>query len=350
MQAALRLAEHGIGRTAPNPSVGCIIVKDGKVLAASYTADGGRPHAETIALEKAGSAAKGATVYVTLEPCSHTGKTGPCVKALIDAGVKRVVVACGDPDPRVSGRGIHMLKDAGIEVVVGVCEKEARAMNAGFFMKVRHGRPLVTLKVATTKDDKIAPLNAKGQRIITGEMARAHSHIMRSMHDAVLVGIGTVLNDDPLLTTRLQGLEHTITRVVLDSHLRTPLDSKLVQSVGDAPLWVFYQGDKDGKAQSLKDSKVKLFNTHEISSILKTLGDEGITRLLVEGGAKIHSTFLNAGFGDRLLWYRSPEIMGSGLEAFGGLKEAEVVQKLGLKHARSQPLDKDLLEIYEKAS
>lgn len=349
MRTALNLAEHGVGRTAPNPTVGCIIVKDAKVLAAAITADGGRPHAETIALEKAGAESKGATAYVTLEPCSHTGKTGPCAQALIDAGIVRAVIACEDPDPRVSGRGIKMLKDAGIEVVVGMMEKEARAMNAGFFTAVTQGRPYVTLKVATTKDDKIAPLNAKRQHFITGDMARAHSHIMRSMHDAVVVGIGTVLGDDPMLTTRLVGLKHTITRVVLDSKLDIPLDSKLVKSIDEAPLWVCYSEDPHDKAEKLEKLGVKLLKT-EVSAIsaMKALAAEGITRVLIEGGTQVHSIFAKEGLGDRLLWYRSPDVMGDGVMAFGGLSEAEVVQKLGLKHLRRQDLDKDLLEIYEK--
>jgi len=348
MNAALRLAEHGIGRTAPNPAVGCIIVKDAKVVAAAYTADGGRPHAETQALEKAGAEAKGATVYVTLEPCAHHGKTPPCAEALIKAGVKRVVVACEDPDPRVSGKGIQMMKDAGIEVESGVLEKEAQAMNVGFFLKVKEGRPFVTLKVATTQDDKIAPLKQKKRHVITGEMAQAHSHIMRSMHDAVLVGIGTVLKDDPLLTTRLIGLTHVITRVVMDAHLRIPLDSQLVKTAGEAPVWVFYKDDPEGKIAKLEKAGVKLFEGGDVHLVMKRLAEEGITRVLVEGGAEIHKAFAVAKLGDRLLWYRAPDVLGEGVLAFDGMEKDEILRAFSLKAMGTQPLDKDLLEIYGK--
>ena len=350
MQAALNLAEHGLGRTAPNPTVGCIIVKDGKVVGAGHTADGGRPHAETIALAKAGSGAKGATVYVTLEPCSHHGKTGPCADALIKAGISKVVVACEDPDPRVSGSGIKMLKDVGIEVKTGVLEKQAQAMNAGFFLKVKENRPFITLKVATSKNDKIAAARLSGRKqFITGDMARKHGHIMRSMHDAILVGAGTILADNPDLTTRLEGLEHTITRVVLDRHLRTPLDAEIVQSAHKAPVWIFHEDDKQGRGGLMEEKGVKLFNVGtDLKTVMKTLADEGITRLLVEGGSLVHESFMKEGLGDRLLWYRAPLEIDMGIPAFGGAKKEEILNKLGLRHVETRPYEQDLLEIYEK--
>jgi diaminohydroxyphosphoribosylaminopyrimidine deaminase/5-amino-6-(5-phosphoribosylamino)uracil reductase len=325
-------------------------VKDGKVAGAAYTADGGRPHAETIALEKAGEAAKGATVYVTLEPCSHHGKTPPCAEALVKAGVARVVVACEDPDPRVSGRGIQMLKDAGIDVVVGVLEQQAQKMNAGFFMKVKEGRPFITLKVATSKNDKIAAARLSGhQQFITGDMARAHGHIMRSMNDAILVGVGTVLADNPLLTTRLEGHPHTITRIVLDRHLKTTLDANLIKTAHEAPVWYFYEDDKEGRAPLMEEAGVRLFKVGtDLKTVIKTLADEGITRLLVEGGSIVHEAFVKEGLGDRLLWYRAPRDIDSDIKAFGGMEQTDVIKALGLIHVETRPYNEDLLEIYEK--
>ncbi len=350
MRAALNLAEHGIGRTAPNPFVGCIIVKDGKVVGAAYTGDGGRPHAETIALEKAGSKAKGATVYVTLEPCSHHGETPPCAEALIKAGIARAVIACEDPDPRVSGRGIKMMKDAGIEVVTGVMEKEARDLNAGFFLKVKEGRPFITLKVATSKNDKIAAQRLSGRKqFITGDVARKHGHIMRSMHDAILVGVGTIMADNPMLTTRLEGHPHTITRVVLDAHLRTPLDANLIKTAHEAPVWYFYKDDPHGRASLMRDAGVRLFQVGtSLPVVVKTLAEEGITRLLVEGGSLIHADFVKEGLGDRLLWYRAPLEIDKGIAAFGGMSKEDVIKGLGLKHTETRPYEQDLLEIYAK--
>lgn len=230
MGAALALARRGLGRVWPNPAVGCVIVKDGHVVGRGFTQSGGRPHAEPVALAMAGDAAQGADVYVSLEPCSHFGKTPPCADTLITAGVARVIAAAVDPDPRVSGRGLARLRDAGVDVVEGVRRDEAEALNAGFFSRVRTGRPLVTLKCATTLDGRIALSNGES-KWITGPEARRRGHLLRCDHDAILIGSGTALADDPALTCRLPGLEGcSPVRVVMDGSLRLPVTSALVRS------------------------------------------------------------------------------------------------------------------------
>src|SRR5215218_7029847 len=242
MRAALALARRGVGSTWPNPSVGCVIVRDGpgggQVVGRGWTQPGGRPHAEAEALARAGEAARGATAYVTLEPCSHWGRTPPCCDALIAAGVARVVVATGDPDPRVDGRGLRQLREAGIAVEQGLLETEARAVIAGFVRRITRGLPLVTLKLATSLDGRIATATGES-RWITGDAARRAAHGLRASHDAVLVGSGTVLADDPDLTCRNPGMARVpIARVVADTRLRTPLGSRLVRTAREAPTWI----------------------------------------------------------------------------------------------------------------
>ncbi|MCC7305448.1 MAG: bifunctional diaminohydroxyphosphoribosylaminopyrimidine deaminase/5-amino-6-(5-phosphoribosylamino)uracil reductase RibD [Alphaproteobacteria bacterium] len=356
MHAALDLARRGLGRVAPNPSVGCVLVKNGHVIATGFTQDGGRPHAEAVALEKAGMAARGATAYVTLEPCAHRGRGPTCAESLVLAGIKRAVIACHDPDPRTAGKGIEILKVAGIEVTENVLKDRAVALNAGFFLKIHEGRPLVTLKAATTKDGFAAPVS-KERQWITGELARRHAHLERSMHDAVLVGIGTILNDNPMLTTRLEGVEHKPVRVVLDSNLRIQLGGRLVQSARETPLRIFYKDDPWNKAPELEKAGVKIFNTEitgdsekskssviSVFSVLKKLAEEGITRLLVEGGPMIWDSFIKERLCDRVLWYKSPAEMGQGIRAF----EAFDADILNLRHTHTRLIGEDLLEIYEK--
>ncbi|MBX6375722.1 MAG: bifunctional diaminohydroxyphosphoribosylaminopyrimidine deaminase/5-amino-6-(5-phosphoribosylamino)uracil reductase RibD, partial [Acetobacteraceae bacterium] len=239
MRAALALARRGLGNAWPNPAVGCVLVRDGRVVGRGWTQPGGRPHAETEALRRAGpEGARGATAYVTLEPCSHHGRTPPCCDALIAAGVARVVVALQDPDSRVNGRGIARLRAAGIAVETGLCEAEARAINAGFIRRIHLGLPLVTLKLATTLDGRIATATGES-RWITGPEARREAHALRARHDAVLVGSGTVLADDPDLTCRLPGMAKTpVLRVVADSRLRTPPAARLVATARQVPTWI----------------------------------------------------------------------------------------------------------------
>ena len=238
MRAALALARRGLGNAWPNPAVGCVLVKEGRVIGRGWTQPGGRPHAETEALRRAGDAARGATAYVTLEPCSHHGRTPPCCEALAEAGIARVVMAMRDPDPRVNGRGLAMLRGAGIAVEEGLLEAEARALNAGFFRRIQAGMPVVTLKLASTLDGRIATASGES-RWITGEAARREVHALRARHDAILVGSGTVLADDPDLTCRIPGMERVpMLRVVADARLRTPPSARLVQSAGAAPVLV----------------------------------------------------------------------------------------------------------------
>ncbi|MGQ0528190.1 MAG: bifunctional diaminohydroxyphosphoribosylaminopyrimidine deaminase/5-amino-6-(5-phosphoribosylamino)uracil reductase RibD [Alphaproteobacteria bacterium] len=348
MRTALVLARRGLGRTAPNPSVGCVLVKNDHLIAAARTGDGGRPHAEISALEKAGHETKGATAYVTLEPCSHMGQTPPCAEALIHAGVKRVVSACIDTNPRVSGQGLQMLKKAGIQVDAGLYEDEAKQLNAGFFLRILHSRPLVTLKIASTGDGVMVPPVGQGS-LITGDLARRHVHLERSMHDAILVGIGTALADDPLLTTRLPGIDHKTVRIILDANLRLPPQSRLAQTACEHPLWIFYAQDTRSKGQQLEQLGAHLFKTNprDLPAVLRTLADGGLTRVLVEGGGEILSAFLQNGLYDRFLWYKAPPrpvLKG------GRMVPDDVLAYLNAsKSAASRPLGQDLLEIYQKA-
>ncbi|HOO81368.1 MAG TPA: bifunctional diaminohydroxyphosphoribosylaminopyrimidine deaminase/5-amino-6-(5-phosphoribosylamino)uracil reductase RibD [Alphaproteobacteria bacterium] len=311
MRMALSMARRGLGMVAPNPAVGCVLVKDDVVIAAAHTARGGRPHAEAIALEKAGYEAKGACAYVSLEPCSHTGQTGPCAQALIDVGVVRVVVACEDPDPRVSGRGIAMLNDAGVEVVEGVLEEEALALNQGFISRVIQRRPFVTLKCAVSTDGKIAA--GAGERTqISGELSQRYMHLQRSLYDAILVGSETYLVDKPKLTTRLAGFEHESLRVILDRRGR----------IKDA-------------------SGFEICRQNTIEEVLAYLAEKGITRLLVEGGAQVHRSFLEAGLVDEFQLCKSPLILGD-----RGVDAADFGAYSWLKLQKTRVLGEDMLEIY----
>lgn len=324
---ALRLGARHAGRTWPNPSVGCVLVKHGQVLAATATAETGRPHAETQALAQAGAQARGATAYITLEPCAHHGKTPPCAQALIAAGIARVVIAAPDPDPRVSGRGTAMLRAAGVEVVEPYLP-EAMAQHAGFFRRVTHGMPLTWMKIATSADGYMTPPPGH-DRWITGTAARLHGHMVRNQVDAILTGIGTVLADDPMLNVRLPGIEHArLVRVVADNQLRLPLASQLVRSAERQATWVITRTEAVEQAAShateLRARGVKLLAldsaTLSADTISRALGAEGITRLLVEAGPQLSVAFLRAQRVDRLYWYRAPMLFGStGQAAIGAL-------------------------------
>ena len=314
MRMALHLARRGLGFVAPNPAVGCVLVKEGVVLATGVTSPGGRPHAEAAALQKAGGQAKGATAYVSLEPCSHQGQTGPCAQALIDAGVVLVVVGCIDPDPRVSGQGIAMLRDADVEVAEDVLKEEALGLNAGFILKVTQNRPFVTLKCAVSKDGKIAA--SKGERTqISGDLAHRFMHLQRSMHDAVLIGSETYLVDKPRLTTRVQGVSHEPLRVVLDRSGRV--------------------GDTDG---------IEVLGEPDIEDVLHYLAQKGVTRVLVEGGAQVHESFLKSGFVDAFQLCHSPVVLGK--QGVDGVRREQITQEFGLKLQKTRVLGEDILEIY----
>src|SRR5689334_3086514 len=274
MGAALALARRGLGNVWPNPAVGCVIINGGKIVGRGWTQPGGRPHAETEAIARAGDAARGGTAYVTLEPCAHWGKTPPCTEALIAAGVLRVVAAVEDPDPRVAGGGLARLREAGIAVECGLCADEAIEINAGFFQRVRTGRPLVTLKLATSLDGRIATASGES-RWITGPAARQRTHLLRAGHDAILVGTATVLADDPQLTCRLPGLEHrSPLRVALDRDLIIPADARLVAEARQVPTWfITTPGSDPERRDSLQRVGVEIIEAAPDAAGRIDLGD-----------------------------------------------------------------------------
>lgn len=336
MRAALGLARRGLGSTWPNPAVGCVVVKDGRVIGRAVTAPGGRPHAEPAALDMAGAAARDATAYVTLEPCCHWGRTPPCTDALIKAGVARVVIATRDPDPRVDGEGIAKLRAAGITVDEGVLRDDADELVSGFCARVRLGRPLVTLKLASTLDGRIATRLGES-RWITGEAARRAAHALRGRHDAVMVGVGTVVADDPALTCRLPGYRaNPVVRIVADSHLRTPLTATLVVTAAKTPTWMLIRegADRD-RRHAFADLGVTLIEVAgaetgvDPAAALKALADAGLTRVLVEGGAQLAASLLRADLVDRLAWFHAPAVMGA--DAW------PAVQAFGMEHLDAMP-------------
>lgn len=354
MRHALRLAERQLGQTWPNPAVGAVVVKDGTVVGIGATANGGRPHAEPLALSMAGEKAKGATLYVTLEPCSHQGKTPPCVDAVIASGIARVVVATHDVNPKVNGQGIAQLQAAGIEVVLGVEEKAARKINQGFFSRIEKNRPLISLKIATSSDGNIAAVD--GEHIaITGEQARSFGHVLRAQHDAILTGIGTVLADDPLLTCRLPGLEgRSPLRIVLDSHVRIPLSSQLVRSARAVPVWIMTCGKDGEKIDMLTQAGATVITLPppaggtglSLPHVVHRLAQEGITRLLVEAGAKLNGAFFREGLIDQLYWFRAGHALGSGaLPAFGEAQTDAIKQLAEWQKLRHRSFGTDILDI-----
>ena len=356
MRTALALARRGLGNVWPNPSVGCVLVRedlDGRIVGRGWTQPGGRPHAETEALRRASKLAQGATAYVTLEPCSHIGKTEPCAVALLEAGISRVVASMADPDPRVEGKGLLQLKAAGIEVSEGLLKLEAEELNAGFISKNKVGRPLVTLKVATTIDGYVASRTGNSQWI-TGIQARSHGHIVRARHDAILSGIGTIEADNPLLTCRVNGLEHlSPIRVIMDTHGRLASGSAIVMSADKVPVWR-YRGASRAPLMALPKvddipSPVGPDGRLMIAGIISDLVDRGITRLLVEAGPKLTTAFLKSGYVDRIHWYRSSGIMGEDGKAVINSLEIERLANLKKFHRlNTLPLGPDNLEIYTR--
>jgi diaminohydroxyphosphoribosylaminopyrimidine deaminase/5-amino-6-(5-phosphoribosylamino)uracil reductase len=355
MAVALRLAERGLGSVWPNPAVGCVLVNGGRMVGRGWTQPGGRPHGEVEALRRAGDAALGATAYVSLEPCAHYGRTPPCTMALLQAGIRRVVVATVDPDPRVDGRGIEQLRQAGVEVSVGLGRAEADAINAGFIMRVRAGRPLVTLKLATSLDGKIATRTGDSQWI-TGEQARARGHLLRARHDAIMIGSGTGLTDDPSLTCRLPGLEdRSPVRVVLDRRLRLDPASKLATGAGTVPTWLFTgEGAPARRQDALRALGVEIHavgqradSRLDLGEILAGLAARGITRVLVEGGAELGQSLLRARLVDRLAWFRGPVLIGAdGRAAIGALGVDTIADALTVEPTGGALLARDRLEHY----
>jgi diaminohydroxyphosphoribosylaminopyrimidine deaminase / 5-amino-6-(5-phosphoribosylamino)uracil reductase len=358
MQLALTLGRRGQGRTWPNPAVGAVVVKDGVIVGRGWTQPGGRPHAEPEALARAGEAARGATLYVTLEPCSHVGKSPPCADAIIAAGVARVVSAIEDPNPEVAGQGHARLRAAGITVDIGLGAMEAARDHAGHFRRIRDKRPHVILKLAVSSDDKIGAAGRKPVAI-SGEAARARVHLLRAQCDAILVGIGTVLADDPLLTCRLPGMEaRSPVRVVLDRSLRIPGASRLVHSARETPLWVMTSSLSEAPAamklgaagaQVIRVATTATPPGLDLTAVLHTLADKGITRLLVEGGARVASSFVAAGLVDEVWLLRGSDAVGAdGVAALDALPLSAITQSPLFAQRASEPLQSDTLIIYER--
>jgi diaminohydroxyphosphoribosylaminopyrimidine deaminase/5-amino-6-(5-phosphoribosylamino)uracil reductase len=331
MSLAFALGRRGLGRTWPNPAVGAVILRhehdQAVIVGRGWTQPGGRPHAEVEALRRAGEAARGATLYVTLEPCSHHGRSPPCADAIIAAGITRLVSALEDPNSKVAGEGHARLRAAGIAVDVGVGAEDARRAHAGHIRRVREGRPHVILKLAVSADGKVG-LAGRRPVAITGDAAREHTHLMRATSDAVLVGIGTALADDPLLTCRLPGMAaRSPVRVVLDSRLRLPVASRLVQTAGETPLWIVSAEDASREAErSLRAQGAEIVRvTSESRGVdfgvaLRTLAARGITRLLVEGGPIVATALLKAGLVDEAAIFRSRKVIGpEGIDALEGI-------------------------------
>jgi len=352
IQRALQLAELGRGKTSPNPLVGAVIVRDGRIVGDGYHHQAGTPHAEVHALRDAGKKAGGAVMYVTLEPCCHYGRTPPCTAAIIEAGIKKVVVGTTDPNPLVSGKGIEALKKAGIEVIAGVLEGEARRQNESFIKYMQCGRPFVTLKAAISLDGKVAT-GTGDSKWISGEEARASVHRLRSINDAVMTGIGTVLADDPLLTVRLKGDFKQPLRVIADSSLSIPETAQIVKTARDAPTIVAVVRGRYSAAKrvQLERAGVEICELPavqgrvDLSALMKELGRREITGLLLEGGATLNASALEAGIIDKFVFFQAPLIIGGqdSPGVFGGKGRERLSDCLRLKRASVEEVGDDLM-------
>jgi diaminohydroxyphosphoribosylaminopyrimidine deaminase/5-amino-6-(5-phosphoribosylamino)uracil reductase len=360
MALALALGRRGLGQAWPNPAVGAILVRqdagDPLIVGRGWTQAGGRPHAETEALSRAGRAARGATLYVSLEPCSHHGKTPPCADAIIAAGVARVVSPLDDPNPKVAGQGHARMRACGIAVDVGIGRADAQRAHAGHIRRMRDGRPHVTLKLAVSADDK-AGLAGRRPAAITGEAARDRVHLMRAESDAVLIGIGTALADDPLLTCRLPGMERrSPVRIVLDSRLRLPADGRLARSARDVPVWVITSASASAAGERrLAEQGVVILRMEggaaiDLSAALKLVAARGITRLMAEAGPILAASLINADLVDELALFRSQAILGAdGIDALEGLSLGALVRSPRLRSTRVELLGPDSVELFERA-
>lgn len=359
MRAAIAMAARGAGRTWPNPSVGCVIVRDGHIIAAGRTADGGRPHAETAALAMAGAAAAAATAYVTLEPCAHHGQTPPCADALAAAGIARVVIACTDPDPRVNGQGIAVLRAAGIAVLSGVLAAQAEPVLRPFFMRLA-GRPMLTLKLAATLDGRIATAGGES-RWITGPEARAAVHRLRGQHDAVMVGSGTALADDPDLTCRLPGFAGRGVRVLWDSRARLPHTHRLADTANAATWLLHGPGAPADHLARLRGQGVELIEIPaapgnaataaglDPHAALAALAARGLTSVLAECGGRLAASLLAADLVDRLIWFSAPAAMGGdGVPALAPMGVAAVATMPRFTPLAVQRLGDDLCQVLER--
>lgn len=352
MALALSLGRRGMGCVWPNPAVGCVIAESGQIIGRGWTADGGRPHAETRALAQAGATAKGATAYVTLEPCAHQGHTPPCAQALIDAKVARVVIATGDPDKRVAGRGIAMLRSAGITVETGLLEAEAKRDHAGFLLRVTKNRPFVTLKLAGTLDGRIATATGESQWI-TGPDARRDVHLMRARHDAVMVGAGTVRADDPSLTVRGVGITRQPVRVVVSRAMKIPARSQLAQTASDIPVWLCHGEGADIDTWTAQGAESLPCATAsgqvDPRAAMTALADKGITRVFCEGGGMLAASLLNVGLVDQLVVYSAGAAIGAEgtpMLAAMGIDRLDAAPRFALEDVR--PIGKDIRHIWRR--
>lgn len=362
MQGALALARRSLGRTWPNPAVGTIIVKGERVLGRGATAPGGRPHAETIALVQArerfgAEALRGATAYVSLEPCAHHGRTPPCTGALIEAGIGRVVFPMIDPDPRVSGRGAEALKAAGVEACAGVMADAAQQLNAGFISRLERGRPHLVLKLAATLDGRIATRTGES-RWITAPAARRRAHLMRATHDAVLVGAGTVRADDPMLDVRLPGLaDRAPVRIVADGALSLPLTGQLARTARDQPLWVVHRAEVDVERRTAFEDLGALTieapadqGVISMPGMMSLLVERGITRLLCEGGGRLAASLLAAGLVDEIALFSAGKVVGGdGAPAVQGFGLERLAEAPGFELAHVEAIGDDLLSWWRAA-
>jgi diaminohydroxyphosphoribosylaminopyrimidine deaminase / 5-amino-6-(5-phosphoribosylamino)uracil reductase len=348
MDYALRLGRRALGTTAENPPVGCVIVNGDKLLGVGWTQRGGRPHAETEALKMAGEKARGATAYVTLEPCAHHGRTGPCADALVQAGITRVVTAIEDPDPRVSGGGHAILKAAGITVVSGLCAEEASRDLAGFLTRITRKRPYVTLKIGVSADGKIAA-GPGLQTAITGAEVKLRVHLMRAQSDAILVGLSTVLIDDPELTCRLPGMEaRSPIRIVADTRLSIPSKAKLVKTAEQVPVWILSTRKGNVSAGiTVIDCKQTERGWVDFADAFQRLGECGINRLMVEGGSHISHSLLEADLVDEVQLFQSPVVIGpQGTDAIADMPLSRL--DIRFKHSAKETLGTDTLTVYER--
>jgi diaminohydroxyphosphoribosylaminopyrimidine deaminase/5-amino-6-(5-phosphoribosylamino)uracil reductase len=346
MRLAIAEAEKGQGRTSPNPAVGAVVVRDGRVVGRGHHARAGGPHAEVVALAAAGGRARGADLYTTLEPCDHFGKTPPCSRAVIAAGVRRVFVGSRDPNPKVNGRGMARLRRAGVQVVTDVLREACDRLNAPWFHFITTGRPYVTLKAAITLDGRIAT-GSGDSRWVTGEAARAEVHRLRDRVDAVVVGAGTALADDPLLTTRLPGGGgRDPVRVVLDSRLRLPRRLHLFHPESAAPTLVAHVTEREPRlgagveplrCRAGRDGRV------DLADLLARLRARGVAHVLVEGGGEVHRAFLAAGLADEVLLFVAPKILGGGVPWLSGEGPARMADALRLENVEVRAVGEDLV-------
>ncbi|WP_042356023.1 bifunctional diaminohydroxyphosphoribosylaminopyrimidine deaminase/5-amino-6-(5-phosphoribosylamino)uracil reductase RibD [Bacillus rubiinfantis] len=352
MNYALNLARAASGQTSPNPVVGAVLAKNNQIVGFGAHLKAGEPHAEVHAIRMAGEKAAGSSLYVTLEPCSHFGKTPPCADLVIKSGIKKVFVAVTDPNPRVAGRGIERMREAGIEVETGLLAEEARDLNKVFFYHIATGLPYVTLKTAVSLDGKTAT-STGDSKWITGEEARQDVHVFRHQHDAILVGVNTIIKDDPSLTVRLPAGGNNPIRVVLDTHLRTPLTAKIITD-HEAPTWIVTGSAVPAdKVESFKKAGITIVKTQaptiSIKAMLSLLGEQGITSLFVEGGSEVHGSFLKERTFQQMITYIAPKLIGGKLAptSFGGLGMETMAEAVPLNFKHVDMIGKDIRIIAE---